>query len=100
MIAFILVLLASKINVASFETCFHNGLCLGHLIEVQEDVITIEQCVENCKNLGGSGDCKYASFHKNAQTCALTKSCTQVVLQDQPYIYSSATCSRKRANIN
>lgn len=98
--AFILVLLASKINVASFETCFHNGLCLGHLIEVQEDVITIEQCVENCKNLGGSGDCKYASFHKNAQTCALTKSCTQVVLQDQPYIYSSATCSRKRANIN
>lgn len=100
MMAFILVLLASKINVASFETCFHNGLCLGHLIEVQEDVITIEQCVENCKNLGGSGDCKYASFHKNAQTCALTKSCTQVVLQDQPYIYSSATCSRKRANIN
>ena len=100
MIAFILVLLASKINVASFETCFHNGLCLGHLIEVQEDVITIEQCVENCKNLGGSGDCKYASFHKNAQTCALTKSCTQVVLQDQPYIYSSATCSRKRAKIN
>ena len=100
MISFILVLLASKINGASFETCFHNGLCLGHLIEVQEDVITIEQCVENCKNLGGSGDCKYASFHKNAQTCALTKSCTQVVLQDQPYIYSSATCSRKRANIN
>ena len=100
MLAFILVLLASKINVASLETCFHNGLCLGHLIEVQEDVITIEQCVENCKNLGGSGDCKYASFHKNAQTCALTKSCTQVVLQDQPYIYSSATCSRKRANIN
>ena len=100
MIAFILVLLASKINGASFETCFHNGLCLGHLIEVQEDVITIEQCVENCKNLGGSGDCKYASFHKNAQTCALTKSCTQVVLQDQPYIYSSATCSRKRTNIN
>ena len=92
MIVYVLLLLTSKIISASFESCYHDGLCLGHLIEVQADVITIEQCVENCKNLQ---KCKYASFHQNALTCALTKSCSQVVLQDQPYLYSSAKCLSK-----
>ena len=44
------------------EKCYHDGLCLGHLIEVQksDEFNSIADCVNKCREVSG---CKFASFH-------------------------------------
>ena len=80
----------------AFERCTQEGLCLGHLIEVQKNVQSMEQCTDICRNFKR---CKFASFHQTAMTCTLSKACSQVVLKNQPYKHQSPTkaskCTRK-----
>ena len=76
-----------------FETeysCFTDGLCLGHLINVQENVQTSMACLDQCKTTLG---CKFASFHNVAFTCTLSKACRKVVLTNQYYEHSSVQCN-------
>ena len=79
-----------------FEQCAHEGLCLGHLIEVQENVDSMDNCTDICREFDG---CRFASFHQKAKTCTLSKSCNNVVLIDQPYLHQSPkialNCTRK-----
>ena len=81
----------------AFESCSREGLCLGHLIEVQENVFSMQDCTERCRIKIG---CNFASFHSNAKTCTMSRSCSKVVLRDQPYRHQSPiqaeNCIRKR----
>ena len=75
MIAFFLFMniIASTI---ALESCYHDGLCLGHLIEVQESATnefnTLSDCLKKCKQIE---DCKFASFNSRHKTCTYTKAC-------------------------
>ena len=75
-------------------TCFQDGLCIGHLIEVKDNVFSKSDCLAICKDKQG---CKFASFHSKAKTCTLSKACSRVVLKDQPYQYSSIKCQENTA---
>ena len=76
------------------QTCFQDGLCIGHLIEVKDNVFSKSDCLAICKDKQG---CKFASFHSKAKTCTLSKACSKVVLKDQPYQYSSIKCQENTA---
>ena len=66
------------------EECNQNGLCLGHLIEVQESVDnenefnTITDCVRKCRSVSG---CQFASFNSNYKTCTMSRACSKIRLQ-------------------
>ena len=83
---------------ASSIKCNQKGLCLGHLIEVQESIPnqrefnSITDCVHKCKEVSG---CKFASFNSNHETCTLSKACHTVVLMDSNYTHSSVNCEFK-----
>ena len=76
------------------EKCYHDGLCLGHLIEVQESATnefnTLSDCLEKCKQIE---DCKFVSFNSRHKTCTYTKACHKVVLKNSIYQYSSIGCN-------
>ena len=91
---FLLLCLSSTLG---YKKCYKNGLCLGHLILVQENVNAMFECMDNCRNQRG---CNFASFHSKAKTCTLSKGCNKIVLRDQPYQYSSIQCSRKFTYVN
>ena len=93
MIAFFLLMniIASTI---ALESCYHDGLCLGHLIEVQESIIgtnefnTLSDCLDKCRQIK---DCKFASFNSRYKTCTFTKACHSVGLET--YQYSNVECN-------
>ena len=79
------------------DACYKDGLCLGHLIEVQEsgpdnEFNSIAQCVEKCKTVE---KCKFASFNSKHHTCTLSKACHQVVLKESNYTHSNVDCRPK-----
>ena len=83
---------------ASNQKCNQNGLCLGHLIEVQESIPnhrgfnSITDCVYKCKEVSS---CNFASFNSKHKTCTLSKACQRVVLMDSYYTHSNVNCNYK-----
>ena len=81
---------------ASSKDCNQNGLCLGHLIEVQDSIPnerefnSITDCVIKCKEIYG---CKFASFNSKHKTCSFSKACKIVDLTD--YTHSNINCNHK-----
>ena len=96
MLGLILILFCSTL-VFGEEPCYKDGLCLGHLIEVQESspgnvFDTISQCVDKCRTIE---KCKFASFNSKHNTCTLSKACSQVVLKGSNYQHSNVNCRPK-----
>ena len=83
---------------ASSKDCNQNGICLGHLIEVQDSIPnerefnSITDCMIKCKQVFG---CKFASFNSKHKTCTLSKACHTVVLTDSYYMHSNINCNFK-----
>ena len=76
----------------TFEKCYQDGLCLGHLIEVQEGFNSIRDCVNKCREIE---TCKFASFNSKYLTCTLSRACQQVVLTGSNYQHSKVDCHHK-----
>ena len=89
----ILLSLSSVFGEDPFQKCNQSGLCLGHLIEVQESEFnSIYDCVYRCKEVSG---CKFVSFHSKHKTCTLSRACRTVVLKESDYTHSSVNCDHK-----
>ena len=89
----ILLSLSSVFGEDPFQKCNQSGLCLGHLIEVQESEFnSIYDCVYRCKEVSG---CKFVSFHSKHKTCTLSRACRTVVLKESDYMHSSVNCDQK-----
>ena len=80
------------------EKCYHDGLCLGHLIEVQksdpdhDEFNSIADCVNKCREVSG---CKFTSFNSKQLTCTFSRACSQVVLKGSNYQHSNVDCRPK-----
>ena len=80
------------------EECNRNGLCLSHLIEVQESVNnengfnSITDCVHSCRSVSG---CQFASFNSNYKTCTMSRACSKIVLTKSDYRHSHVNCNYK-----
>ena len=77
------------------KKCFRDGLCLGNLQKVYENIPDKHECLKNCQHYVEG--CNFASFNADQKTCALTLSCSKIVLQDS-YQHSNVKCSRKYFN--
>ena len=98
MIALILLTISlTSANGLSIESCYKDGLCLGHLIHVQESVpdhefTSIADCVTECKVIE---DCKFVSFNSKHKTCTFSKACHKVVLTGSDYQHADVNCHHK-----
>ena len=97
LVTFLLIFLGF-LTLSFGEECNQNGLCLGHLIEVQESVHNenefnaITDCVYRCREVFG---CKFASFNSKHKTCTLSQACSKVVLTKSNYKHSNVNCNHK-----